>query len=155
MIKTGFRVIVFIPFISLIVACHHQEEINVDEMKKQIEKADLDMSSMANKEGFHKAILYYADSSMVKFSDGGYPVIGKKDYAETIGKHKDVKTIVWKPVYVDVAKSGELGYSWGNWKDVEKDSSYYGNYFTVWKKQSDGSWKVALDGGNNSPKPKI
>ena len=27
------------------------------------------------------------------------------------------------------------------------------NYFTVWKKQGDGSWKVKLDGGNNTPKP--
>ena len=30
---------------------------------------------------------------------------------------------------------------------------HYGKYVTIWKKQADGSWKVAMDTGNSSPEP--
>ena len=29
----------------------------------------------------------------------------------------------------------------------------FGQYFTIWKKQTDGSWKVALDRGTSNPQP--
>ena len=59
--------------------------------------------------------------------------------------------MTWEPVKAEVARSGELGYSWGNWKFVKTDTTFYGNYFTVWKRQKGGKWKVALDGGNSTP----
>jgi ketosteroid isomerase-like protein len=109
---------------------------------------------MATKDGFHHAILFYSDSSIIKFREGQYPIIGINEYAGIINKQKDSKNISWEPFKVEVAKSGEIGYTYGNWKDYEKDTILYGNYFTVWKIQADGTWKVALDGGGNTPKPK-
>jgi ketosteroid isomerase-like protein len=50
---------------------------------------------------------------------------------------------------VEVAKSGDLAYSTGDWKQVYtqdgKERRSSGNYLAVWKKQGDGSWKVLLD----------
>jgi len=59
-------------------------------------------------------------------------------------------TIEWHPTKVEVARSGELGYSTGVYQMSFKDSSGKlvtdrGKYVTVWKKQADGSWRVALD----------
>lgn len=154
MIKTTVRISVFISFFIFIDGCQKPIGNSLEQMKKEIAETDKAMSKMAEKQGFHKAILFYADSSIVKFREGQYPALGKKEYEKFAGVHKDTKNIVWEPVNVEVAKSGELGYSWGNWKDYEKDTILYGNYFTVWKKQNDGTWKVALDGGGSTPKPK-
>ena len=111
------------------------------------------MNEMASKEGFNNAILYYADTNIVKFEGSQLPIIGKVAFAKSFDKKTDLKTISWKPVNAEVAQSGDLGYTWGNWKLVTGDTTYYGNYFTAWKKQKDGNWKVTLDGGNSTPKP--
>lgn len=61
----------------------------------------------------------------------------------------DIK-INWHPTKIEVARSGELGYSSGvyemNFKDpAGKPATDHGKYVTIWKKQSDGMWKVAYD----------
>jgi uncharacterized protein (TIGR02246 family) len=57
--------------------------------------------------------------------------------------------LTWKCAKVEVAKSGDLAYSTGDWKQVYtqdgKERRSSGNYLAVWKKQGDGSWKVLLD----------
>lgn len=126
---------------------------NMKELKQEIIATDKAMSDLAAQKGFLKAILYYADENITKFNDGQYPIVGKQEYEKVYGKNAGPKSISWEPLYVDVAKSGELGYTWGNWKFARKDTTIYGNYFTVWKKQNDGKWKVALDGGNTTPPP--
>lgn len=121
--------------------------------KQELIDTDRAMSLLAEKEGFFKAILSYADDNIVKLNDGQFPVIGKSAFAEKYGDKAGPKTLTWEPVDAVVANSGELGYTWGNWKFVAPDTTYYGNYFTAWKKQIDGEWKVALDGGNSTPTP--
>ena len=130
-----------------------QHKSNVEQEKQEMIKADMSMNDMATKEGFNNAILFYADTNIVKFQGQEFPVIGKAAFQKSFDKNSDIKTISWKPVNAEVAQSGDLGYTWGNWKLAAKDTTYYGNYFTAWKKQKDGSWKVTLDGGNATPKP--
>lgn len=52
--------------------------------------------------------------------------------------------LVWWPVYAGVSKSGDLGFTTGPATFGGKPSGWY---FTVWKKQADGSWKWVYDGG--------
>ncbi|MDE3182533.1 MAG: DUF4440 domain-containing protein [Bacteroidota bacterium] len=142
----------FIIIAALFISCQ-QHKSNTAQDKQQMIKADRAMNDMAAKEGFNNAILYYADSNLVKFEDTQFPIIGKAAFAASFDKNQDIKTISWKPVNAEIAQSGDIGYTWGNWKFSTKDTTYYGNYFTAWKKQKDGTWKVTLDGGNNTPKP--
>ena len=65
-------------------------------------------------------------------------------------------TLDWSPQYAEVAKSGELGYTWGTYSLTYMDQNgeeqkSYGKYLNIWKKQADGNWKVAIDIGNESP----
>lgn len=58
--------------------------------------------------------------------------------------------IEWQPMTVGVARSGELGYSTGNYKMTFKNPAGktiedQGKYVTIWKKQRDGKWKVGYD----------
>ena len=64
----------------------------------------------------------------------------------------------WHPDQVEVARSGELGYTSGTYtwtfKDASgKPASDKGKYLTIWKKQQDGSWKVLLDMFNTDLPP--
>jgi ketosteroid isomerase-like protein len=141
---------VIIIFAAFFISCNQKTSTN---SKQELITADSAMNEMAGKEGFNNAILFYADTNIVKFEGQQFPVIGKDAFEKSFDKNSDLKTISWKPVNAEVAESGDLGYTWGNWKLVAKDTTYYGNYFTAWKKQKDGKWKVALDGGNATPKP--
>lgn len=133
--------------------CSLPEKNTSEELKQQIINADKLMCEMAARNGFNNSILFYADNNIVKLSEGKLPIIGKAAFAASYDTNSDVKTISWTPVNAKVSESGELGYTWGNWKFIANDTVFYGNYFTVWKKQSDGNWKVVLDGGNTTPKP--
>jgi len=140
-----------IIFAAFFISCNQKTSTNNG--KQELITADSAMNEMAAREGFNNAILFYADTNIVKFQGQQFPVIGKSAFAKSFDKNSDLKTISWKPVNAEVAESGDLGYTWGNWKLLAKDTTYYGNYFTAWKKQKDGSWKVTLDGGNATPKP--
>jgi ketosteroid isomerase-like protein len=67
-------------------------------------------------------------------------------------------TLEWKPLKAEIAKSGELGYTYGTSerrtrdKDGKTQVRYY-KYVSVWKKQKNGDWKLVLDMGNQSPAP--
>jgi ketosteroid isomerase-like protein len=142
----------FLLFLLALISC--KQPTDTKQLENEIARTDKAMSDLATHVGFLKAILLYADDDIVKFNSGSYPVIGKKDLEELYQDNSGPKTLTWEPLKAEVAKSGELGYTWGNWKFKQKDTTFYGNYFTVWKLQKDGTWKVALDGGNSTPPPK-
>jgi ketosteroid isomerase-like protein len=77
---------------------------------------------------------------------------GKGALANFIAKSFALRNyqISWRPKQVDVARSGELGYTSGVYRMSFCDPSGRtfsdkGKYLMVWKKQSDGSWKVLFD----------
>ena len=58
----------------------------------------------------------------------------------------------WEPDTAVVAASGDLGYTLGHYTIIGEgeqagDTVGRGNYVTVWQKQPDGSWKIAVDIG--------
>jgi ketosteroid isomerase-like protein len=67
-------------------------------------------------------------------------------------------TLEWKPLRAEIAKSGEMGYTYGTseFRSKDKDGNaqvrYY-KYVSVWKRQKNGEWKLALDIGNQNPAP--
>ena len=139
--------------ILALIACNSTPTNKSKQAAEEITQADKNMSLLAAKEGFNKALLTYADDSVVKPQDGELPVSGKAAL-EKYGRDKpDTKNLSWEPFKAEASASGELGYTFGNWKMVMKDTTLYGNYCTIWKKQADGKWKFIFDAGNNTPKP--
>ena len=139
--------------VFLFCACTPKHEDKSGQAKKEIAEADKDMSDKAVKEGFNKTLLLYADEQVVKPKEGALPIIGKAALEKYWAGKPDTKAISWAPYKTEAAQSGDMGYTLGNWKMITKDSTFYGNYYTIWKKQADGSWKFVVDGGNNTPKP--
>jgi ketosteroid isomerase-like protein len=63
----------------------------------------------------------------------------------------------WHPIYADIAQSEDFGYTTGPWEMTDngpqKRAPIHGHYFSVWKKQNDGEWKVVVDLGIQHPAP--
>jgi ketosteroid isomerase-like protein len=63
--------------------------------------------------------------------------------------------LAWQPASAGMAAAGDLGFTTGPWEAKEdiKDEkpSGYGHFVTVWKRQSDGSWKFVVDLGISHP----
>jgi uncharacterized protein (TIGR02246 family) len=65
----------------------------------------------------------------------------------------------WRPTTADIAASGDLGYTTGestiqSRDDKGKTVESRGRYVSIWKKQPDGTWKVAVDiGAGAGPRP--
>ena len=62
--------------------------------------------------------------------------------------------VEWTASEAGVSACGDLGYSVGTFQQAMNDANgnpveTSGKYVTVWKKQADGSWKVAVDAFNN------
>ena len=56
------------------------------------------------------------------------------------------RNLFWWPVYAGVSRSGDLGFTTGPFSGDEMRTPR-GQYFTVWRRQADGSWKWIWDGG--------
>jgi ketosteroid isomerase-like protein len=76
------------------------------------------------------------------------PIIGKVDAEAALLASPAVWT--WKPAFADVSHSNDLGYSYGTYRLMTKDTTLKtdkvetGNYYRIWKKQGN-QWKVVAD----------
>lgn len=136
----------------IINACINNQ-VNPDHIQNQLRTVDLKMSAKAQEIGFNQALLLFADETFTKLNDGMFPIIGKENFAKSFDETQKITQISWEPVKVEVSTSGDLGYTWGNWKFEAGEESVFGNYFSVWKRDKSGEWKLVLDGGNKTPKP--
>ena len=144
----------FLFLVSFLAACSTSQPVDQSARAiQEILKADKEMSEMTAASGFHKALLAFAHDSLIKPEDGKLPIVGKQALEEDWKGKNGTKDISWVPTRVEAAMSGELGYSFGNWKYVSPDTTFYGNYYTAWRKGKDGNWKWVIDGGNNTPAP--
>jgi ketosteroid isomerase-like protein len=105
----------------------------------------------------HDAFLTYFAEDGVEIVDGGG--INDKDAMRKQPPWPEGTTLTWTPVHAEMAASGDLGYTYGNYVYTDKNKegklvASYGKYTSIWKKQKDGQWKVVVDMGNSSPDPK-
>ena len=69
------------------------------------------------------------------------------------------RTLKWIPKQIEVARSGDLGYSVGSYERVGPDAAgkpvvMVGTYVTIWRKHADGRWRAVIDAGTpGTPKP--
>lgn len=106
--------------------------------------------------GHDAFITHFADDG-VELVDGGG--INTKDDMRKQPAWPAGTSLTWTPVKAEMATSGNLGYTYGNYVYTAKNKegklvTNYGKYTSIWKKQKDGQWKVLVDMGNSSPDPK-
>jgi ketosteroid isomerase-like protein len=93
---------------------------------------------------------YFAEKSVL-FTDKW--ITNGKQYS----KERKASPVVlkWEPEFMDISQSRDFGISTGPWEAQEYRPNTppvaTGYFLTVWKKQSDGAWRVILDGGSETP----
>ena len=141
--------------LALLASCQYNHEKLPD--PNVLKEADLAFSRMSLSKGLKTAFLFYAGSDVILLRNKAFPIKGKNAMKEHYEETKEEPVLTWEPEKAEIAASGEIGYTFGNWRMIARDSTttdtFYGNYMTVWKKQADGSWKFVLDGGTSTPKP--
>jgi ketosteroid isomerase-like protein len=102
--------------------------------------------------GTRAAFLAFLAEDAIVFRPG--PVNGKEAWGKRLETGLD---LVWEPTFAAIARSGDFGYDTGpaKWRANKKEPSFsgYGHFVSIWKKQKDGAWKVALDCGIENPEP--
>ncbi len=138
-------------FFLVLAACNISVNKNdIQKWKSEIMQVEKEFNDLAQKEGLTKAFYTYAAHDGV--IRRGKKVI-KGNEAIRAWYKIDVRpneTLTWKPNFVDVSASGDMGYTYGNYIFTSTDSSGIkkestGIFHTVWKRQTDGSWKFVWD----------
>ena len=96
--------------------------------------------------GTRVAFLEFLADDGIIFRPG--PVNGKESWTKRAETGLD---LVWEPTFAAISRSGDFGYDTGpsKWRanKTEKKFTGFGHFVSIWKKQKDGAWKVALDCG--------
>jgi ketosteroid isomerase-like protein len=141
---------------TIFISC--QGEISLQEEKIKLLQIDEDFSRVSVDSGVAEAFHQFLDKDCLMLSAGSEPLTGREKIYERMKERAGAYTLSWKPQRAEVAAAGDMGWTWGKYvlEFVDKDSNKqksYGKYVNIWKKQSDGQWKVLVDIGNESPPP--
>jgi len=142
--------VILIILISTIGCNSYNSDSEIEQWKNEILQVEKAFNDMAQRDGLSKAFEYYAaengeikrDKKVIK---------GKSSIGEWY--NEDVKpneSLSWKPTYVDVSKSGDMAYTYGDYTFTSQDSLGIvkvskGIFHTVWKRQKDGLWRFVYD----------
>jgi ketosteroid isomerase-like protein len=111
-------------------------------------------AAMSLKAGMKEAFLSYLAGDGILFRPS--PVNGKQWWHER-KQQSGTERLEWWPTFADVSWSGDVGYTSGPWiftPDANLDQPpRYGYFVSIWKKQKDGRWRVALDIGTINEHP--
>jgi ketosteroid isomerase-like protein len=143
----------FLPSLIIItLAC--SQEFTMDKELHSLVETERAFSRHSVEKGMHDAFLTYLAEESIVFDPR--PADGREVHAK---REESTGTLIWWPVWAEIASAGDMGYTTGPWefrRVVEGDTAVgYGHYVSVWKKQADGGWRVAIDAGNAYGKPEI
>jgi len=145
--------------VSLVVAvvllslggCASAPTVNIAAEGKAIRAAEADFAQAAGAKSLEKALSFYAEDA-VMLNPNEAIAVGKTAIRASWTRMLAMPdmALTWAVDKVEVAKSGDLAYDYGSYSmsysgPSGQKVSDRGKYATIWKKQADGSWKVALD----------
>lgn len=145
------RYIFFLIIILFTSSCARQfKMVAQQKIKDEIVQTEANFEKMAREKGIEKAFLHFAAAEAVMMRND--KILKGKENFKSYFKNPiwENAKLQWKPDFVDVAESGDLGYTYGSYTlkyiDSEgKEQTSNGIFHTVWKKQSDGQWKFVWD----------
>ncbi len=98
----------------------------------------------AARRGWAAAFRSYAAADAITLSPD--PVNAHVQLAQIPGDGET--TLDWRPAYAGVSRGGDFGFTTGPFL-LRGREGIVGHYFTVWRRQQDGSWKWIFDAGTD------
>ena len=92
----------------------------------------------------------------VLLGNGTAPVVGLVAIARSVHWSPASYQLTWTPTDAVMSPAVDMGYTWGHYEGHSKDLhghpvSTSGRYVSIWRRQPDGEWKIALDASANEP----
>lgn len=124
----------------------------LDEAARAMAESEKKFYETGQEKGTRAAFLTFLADDGIVFRPG--PINGKEAWGKRPENGFD---LIWEPTLAAIARSGDFGYTTGpaRWRANKKEEKFlgYGQFVSIWKKQKDGDWKVALDCGIENPEP--
>jgi ketosteroid isomerase-like protein len=118
--------------------------------------ADLEKPQRSFAESLKKdetdAITDNASDDIRIYRDGQLPAVGKRA-AKKLLSEQDAKT-TRTPRGADTSDPTDLAYEYGEFTSERDDVTQHGIYVCIWRLESDGTWKIALDLQKSAPTEK-
>jgi ketosteroid isomerase-like protein len=136
-------------------AAHAQRGAELPQALTQMVEAERAFAARALVVGWKAAFLEYFADGAVGF-DSGSVGLARDQVGANPDPPKDHR-LIWEPRYGDVAASGELGYLTGPVRSIlpsrDNGRPRHSTYASIWKRERNGSFKVVIDVGVNTPGP--
>jgi len=132
-------------------------QIDLEKEKADLLQADLDFAKKSMESTAGEAFAAYMTEDALQLPNEREPVEGVQAIVDGFAGFDTLYYLDWKPEMAEVAALGDLGYAWGRYTVMTRDSAMTpvasGKYLSIWRKQPDGKWKVIVDMGNSDPPP--
>lgn len=142
--------------VLFLMGCNEQK-VDTKAEGERLMELSREWSRSAATDSIEKTLSYWADDAIV-MSPGQPPIKGKKAIREMVESTSKIPgfKISWEPLSVAVAKSGDIAYMIEQNQITVNDSlgnphSEFNKSVTIWRKETDGSWKNIVDMWNSAP----
>lgn len=111
-------------------------------------------AKLSTEQGWQNAFIHYFADEGVNFLP--HPVKTRENLRQRPPQPRPLtSTLNWAPIYGAVARAGDLGYSTGPVLISDNTASrrppQHSLFFSIWKRQADGQWRVVADMGAPLP----
>ena len=150
------KILVLFMLLAFAIPAVSAQRIDRDKELQGLAAAEREFAAFTVKKGFREGFVKYFADDGIGF--GPHPERTREKLMKTPPETGPRKVIFnWAPMFGDISEAGDLGYTTGPvlYTDTGENPRplQHGLYFSVWQKQADGSWKVAIDMGVPVPKP--
>ena len=144
--------ILFLSATILLTACKMEVQTDKPEaLAEALLQADRNFAALSEKSGPHEAFAAYLAENAMMLTRTGQPIVGY-DNALSLFPENPTYQLLWQPQLAEVAKSGEMGWTWGTYQVIAEGSQVSnGKYVNIWLTDQQGQWKVRMDMGNQEP----
>jgi ketosteroid isomerase-like protein len=144
------RIVLFSAGCFFLVCASIRADTPAEAVRAMVE-AEKKFYETGQEKGTRAAFLEFLADDGIVFRPG--PINGKESWGKRPETGLD---LVWEPTFAAIARSADFGYDSGpaKWRANKKEEKFtgHGHFISIWKKQNDGSWKVALDVGIENTK---
>ena len=148
-----FTLYTFLLFSILLASCSEQKEISPEDKAShslELMENERSFSALSKEKGMKTAFIEYIDSNGVLLRPNHLPLKGAAAIDFLIQQNDTEYSLSWDPQHALVATSGDLGFTYGIFviHPQNQDTSLFGTYTHIWRKQLDGKWKLLLNSVN-------
>jgi uncharacterized protein (TIGR02246 family) len=143
------KIILIVP-VLIFLGCN-QQKVDIKAEGEKVMQLSKEWSQAASAGDVEKIVSHWADDATL-ISAGQPPLNGKQAISKMVEESYKMPgfSISWQPQSVEVSESGDMAYMIENSQVSYTDSTgkpvtWHNKAVSIWRKQTDGTWKNVVD----------